>query len=169
MLNNAISEYSITKKDIVKGISDIKKDYDKVSIVVVCLNRKVQNEDGANELIDMLNTLFADNIEVSAKKKILGEQYDMTVNYEVEEVMGYMCNLGEGIYERGVEQGIEQGIRIQRVALIRSNLAKGKSIEAIVDFMEADIDFVRIIEDKVAENNSITDEELVKWYGESNK
>ena len=39
-IGNAISEYKLEKTDLIPGIPDRRKEYDKLSIVMVCLNTK---------------------------------------------------------------------------------------------------------------------------------
>ena len=42
-IGNAISEYKLEKTDLIPGIPDRRKEYDKLSIVMVCLNTKKRN------------------------------------------------------------------------------------------------------------------------------
>lgn len=62
-------------------------------------------------------------------------------------------------------QACEEGILIQQVTSIRSNLLRGKSIESIAEFLDLDIEFVRMLAARIAESASATDAELVEWYG----
>ena len=62
-IENAISKYSMRKEDILKGIPDIKKDYDKLGVVVVCLNRKRYYDESTGGLTGFLNTLLATDMD----------------------------------------------------------------------------------------------------------
>ena len=44
------------------------------------------------------------------KKKNLEEKYGFVMSVKTEGRLNDMCNLGEGLLERGIEEGIEQGI-----------------------------------------------------------
>lgn len=39
-IGNAISEYKIAKEDIISGIPDNVEAYDKLSVIMICLNQK---------------------------------------------------------------------------------------------------------------------------------
>lgn len=103
---NAISEYKVTKHDIIKGIRDNKNAYDKMSMIMITLNPETTSED---QFINMLNCLFhEDNIET--KKEILRFQYGFAIDDDFGKELTAMCNLSEMLIEKGIEKGIEQGI-----------------------------------------------------------
>ena len=105
-IGNAIAEYSIKKQDIIKGIPDIKEDYDKLSVVMICLNGTKAGREKGEGLVGMLNTLLAEDMEVEEKGKRLSEDYDIEINEGFGEELEHMCNLGEGIREDALEEGI---------------------------------------------------------------
>ena len=63
-IGNAISEYKLEKTDLIPGIPDRRKEYDKLSIVMVCLNTKKETDD---QFLGILQTLF--NTELPEKEK----------------------------------------------------------------------------------------------------
>lgn len=111
-IGNAISEYSIKKQDIIPGIPDNKEDYDKMSIVMICLNGTKNGREKGEGIIGLLNTLLATDMKTEEKGKILSEDYGIVVDDSLGEEMEHMCNLGEGIREDALEEGIESGIKI---------------------------------------------------------
>ena len=128
-IGDAISEYGIRKLDLIEGIPDNRADYDKLSVVMICLNGASRNRKGKDKdkgLTGMLNTAFAEDIPVEEKKRILSEDYGIAVNSEMEREMSHMCNLSEGIWERGVQQGIQQGIQQGRLLMRIEQHACGK-------------------------------------------
>ncbi len=167
-IGNAISEYSIKKMDIIEGMPDIKEAYDKMSVILICLNRGQQKSSDEKGLIGMLITLFANDIDVKDKEKILSDDYGIAMSHDIVREMGHMCNLSEGIWERGVREGIEQGIErgslLKIVRLIRSKLIKGKSVKDISDILEEPIDFVCEIITIIEENPTFTDLEIAEKY-----
>ncbi len=160
-IGNAIAEYGIRKKDIIEGIPDKQEAYDKMSVVMICLNRYMQDMDDKN-LTGMLNTVFAEDIPVREKKRILSEDYGIAVNRDMEKEMDNMCNLSEGIWERGIEKGIERGRLLMRIEQIRSKFAKGKGKEIIAEALEESMDFVQKVMDIITENPKLTDMEIVE-------
>ncbi len=106
-IGNAISEYSIKKQDIIAGIPDNREDYDKMSLVMICLNGTKNGREKGEGIIGLLNTLLATDMKVEEKGKILSENYGIVVDDSLGEEMEHMCNLGEGIREDALEEGIE--------------------------------------------------------------
>ena len=57
-----------------------------------------------NRMLSMLQVIFQEtNKSAEEKKKILKKKFDIEVTAEMEEELRTMCNLSEGIYERGAE------------------------------------------------------------------
>lgn len=98
---NAISEYKITKHDIIPGIRDNQKAYDKLSVVLITLNSAIKSDD---QFIAMLNCLFdEDNRE--RKKDLLSSQYGYEITDDFGKELDIMCNLSEALVEKGIEKG----------------------------------------------------------------
>ncbi len=64
----------------------------------------------------------------------------------------------------GYESGKAEGVFLQQVMSVRKNILKGKSIEVITEFVDLDMEVVCRIAEYMAENPSVTDEELMEWY-----
>lgn len=107
-IGNAMAEYRITKQELIGHIPERKENYDKLSVVMVCLNNKMLMEYGG--LHHFLNTLLSSDMKAAQKKMILEEVFDMVLEDEVKEVMNEMCNLSEAIEERAISRGINKGI-----------------------------------------------------------
>lgn len=119
-IGNAISEYSIRKRDIIGKIPDVREDYDKLSVVMICLNGTKKGKEKGTGILELLNTLLATDMKVEEKGKILTEKYGIEVDEGFGEEIGHMCNLGEGIREDALEEGIEQGIELGVKTLIET-------------------------------------------------
>ena len=65
-------------------------------------------------------------------KKILESEFDLDISGDMEREMNTMCNLSEGIFERGIVQGIEQG----ESGMILSMLKKGYDLTSIADISQ---------------------------------
>ena len=50
-----------------------------------------------------------------------------------------MCNLGYGVYERGLERGLEQGEIRNMLHLVEKKYRKGKSCHEIANELETDL------------------------------
>ena len=122
-IGNAIAEYSIKKQDIIKGIPDIKEDY------------------------------------------------DIEIDDNLGEVMGHMCNLGEGIREDALEEGMEKGETRKLVEQICKKLRKGKTLDIIAEELEEEIEKIRYICEVAAEfaPNYECDKVYEAWEEESRR
>lgn len=107
-IGNAISSYSLEKKDIIDGIPDNKQAYDKLSVVLVCLNEKMEKR---TEFLDMMNTLLSQTMNVEQKKKILEEKFRINMKSKLGEKvnLNLMCNLSDLVEERGIAKGEKIG------------------------------------------------------------
>lgn len=106
-IGNALTVYSIAEHDIVgKGFSE-KESYDKLSVVVICLNEESEeNQQGIHRL---LNVLLSPNVKATEKKRILTDEFGIETERELGKEMDEMCNLSEAIEEKGIRKGIEEG------------------------------------------------------------
>ncbi len=83
--------------------------YDLINVIMVRLSKPEQISH--HKLLCFLKILFSETIKPSEKKRILTSDYGLDVSDNFTEEVGKMCNLSQGILERGIEQGIEQGIK----------------------------------------------------------
>lgn len=121
-VGNAIAEYSMEKHDLLPGFADRPEAYDKLSVVVIALNEKMQTED---ELTGMLNTLFSQRKTYLEKKQELETKYHIKMSDEFGKEMDRMCNLSDLIEERGIQQGMQQGIQQGMQQGIQQGMQRG--------------------------------------------
>ena len=93
--------------------------YDYLSISFIRLP-KGSMEESKNKLIHMLSTLFSQKLDADAKKKILEQEHQMKMTRELDGGIHSMCNVGEGLWERAMEQGFERGRQEAIRAMVRS-------------------------------------------------
>ena len=62
-------------------------------------------------LLQLLETLQYLNLHPAEKKKILQDEFDINMSRAFETEMSEMCNLSQGVWEKGVEKGREEGIQ----------------------------------------------------------
>ncbi len=76
---------------------------------------------------------------IGEKKNILENEYGIKMTKEIEGRLESMCNLGEGIYEQGIEQ--------TRVSIVKRMYDKGYSITDIAEIIgENECDVERVLE-----------------------
>ena len=124
-IGNAISEYKLEKTDLIPGIPDRRKEYDKLSVVMVCLNTKKETED---QFLGMLQTLFNTELAEKEKKERLEQEYEIQMENGFGKELSLMCNLSDTVeesgiqtwIEKGIEQGMEKGIEKGKLEMLFS-------------------------------------------------
>ena len=142
-IGNAVSDYSICKKDRIPGIPDRKTEYDKLTVVMICLNPKSEK---GNRLTKMLGILLSPELKAESKIRHLEYEFDIPMENNMGEELNLMCNLSDYVEEMGIrkgfEQGIKQGIKQGKeqflTQLIMKMYAKGRSAAEIADELEKD-------------------------------
>ena len=118
------------------------------------------------KLIGLLKTLFSDELLNHEKKETLQNDYDIKMNENIDRELMDMCNLGYGVYERGMERGIERGMEKGEIKnllnQVQKKYIKGKSCPEIADELETNLSIIEQIYE-VLENASSdsTEKELL--------
>ena len=94
------------------------------------------------KLIGLLKILFSDELLNHEKKETLQNDYDIKMNENIDRELMDMCNLGYGVYERGMERGIERGMEKGEIKIlfnmVKKKYIKGKSCAETADELETD-------------------------------
>ena len=141
-IGNCITKFSMQPEHILGDMPFEPEEYDKLSVIMICLNRKTFNY--SDETIKLLNLLFP-----SAKEElnpdlvtILENDYHFPKASNLAEEANTMCNLSEGIYEKGIEEGISK--------IVQSGLRKGLTCEFIADKFDIPIETVKQIAEEMS-------------------
>ena len=114
--DNTITRYSLAEEQLLGTAEEEQKNYDLLSVVMVCFNdrqveKRLQNgmagQDSA-DLVRLLSVLLSSTVETEEKKQILDEEYSIPMTREIESEVSYMCNLSQGLIEKGVAQGADK-------------------------------------------------------------
>ena len=144
-IGNAISEYKLEKTDLIPGIPDRRKEYDKLSIVMVCLNTKKETDD---QFLGILQTLFNTELPEKEKKDRLEQEYEIQMENGFGKELSLMCNLSDTVEERGIEKGIEKGIEQGKLemlfSLVRDHILSSADAAKRVGMSE--VDFVSLMQ-----------------------
>lgn len=97
----------LQKEDIL-GVSRWKPMYDILNVIIIRIRNALQ-EDNTQKLHRLLTALFAENVAFEKRCDVL-EEFGIGLEEGRKEKVNHMCNLGEGIWERGIEAGMELGI-----------------------------------------------------------
>ena len=105
-----------------------KEDYDLMEVVI--LNLGDARTESEYKILDLLNTLFSQEITPDEKKEILNQKFNIATTAELESEVQGMCNLGSAIENKGKEIGRAEG-------------KKGLPVEMIADAIGFSIDEVK--------------------------
>jgi len=144
--SNTITEYSLTEKHHVGKVKETKEYYDLMSAIMVCLGK---NEDETeHELLKLLDVLLSPEKKAQEKKEVLEKEFDIPMTEKMETEVTYMCNLSDGVEQRGIEKGIEETKRTTVINMLKEN----DPIDKICRVAECDESYVKKVQDELAAN-----------------
>lgn len=133
---HSMSYIHLTRDDII-GSHNWKGDINLLNIVLVGLAEDLPEKTEKYELHRLLGALLSSKLNVDEKLDIIGNEFRIPLESDIRKDVSEMCNLSQGIEERGVEKGLaEAAIRMYK---------KGYSIEQISDILAMDIERVKDI------------------------
>ncbi len=96
----------------------------------------VSGEPEGRALCDMLNTLFATNLNDRERFERLTDDFQVTVDDDLKEDVRTMCNLGQGLLEKGEALGEARGEKKKEIENIISFYMDGDSVERLAKVMK---------------------------------
>lgn len=133
---HSMSHIHLTRDDII-GSHNWKGDINLLNIVLVGIAEDLPEKTEKYELHRLLGALLSSKLNVDEKLDIIGNEFRIPLESDIRKDVSEMCNLSQGIEERGVEKGLaEAAIRMYK---------KGYSIEQISDILALDIERVKDI------------------------
>ena len=130
---------TIIGNQIWKGREDL------VNIVMVGLAKEISAKEEKHELHRLLGTLLSETLKEEEKLDILKNEYHIPMEKSIKEDVKIMCNLSDGIEERGIIKGKAELLKQQ----VQKKLAKGKSIEVIADELEEEVADIKVLIDEL--------------------
>lgn len=104
-IENSITEISLQQNNIVGCVPD-NKDYDLFSIIIVGLSKEVVNESDEHKLHRLLETFFSAVLSEDEKRAIIEKEYGITYSEEIERSVSQVCNVSQGLVEKGRAEGM---------------------------------------------------------------
>lgn len=95
----------------------------------------------------MLAILLSDEIETENKKKILESEFNIPMTRELKEDVNIMCNLSDGIEEKGIDKGIDKGIEQAAEKLLKKHL----SCEEVSNYLDLPLAKVQEIQSRICQ------------------
>lgn len=147
---DSITKFSLSAENIVGNYFPEKSSYDLMTGILVCISNKIDTDtesesemlpNDERKLIGLLKTLFSDELPNHEKKETLHSDYDIKMNENIDRELMDMCNLGYGVYERGIEKGEMRTL----LNMVQKKYIKGKSCPEIADELETDLSIIEQI------------------------
>ena len=124
---STITAYSMREQQLVGHVVKNPEEYDLLSVVMIRLGDVPQNQDGSideaeldQNVIGMLEVLLKGDFSAEQRKGVLEKHYGIEMTEQIEEEVGHMCNLSQGVMERGMEKGINIGVDMAQVAAVKA-------------------------------------------------
>lgn len=162
-----MTRYRMKKEDLFGHMPD-KNRYDLLETIMICLGRDESRENG-NTLHGMLSTLLSQKLTPEEKETILEEEYNFVTSVELKGGIEQMCNLSEGIEQKGIEIGRTEGRiegRIEGRAEGRAE-ERENGLKSLVTALKSILPDFESVLAKIKEQDAyadITAEQVRKYY-----
>ena len=104
---NSITRYYINEENLVGSVNEERSHYDLLSAVMICLGNA--DKSAGTDVLRLLGVLLSADTKPDEKCRILEQDFSIEMTQELESEVSLMCNLSEGVEQRGIEKGLQQG------------------------------------------------------------
>lgn len=132
---NTITRYNFKPEHMVGKIPDCSERYDLMSLVMINLGESDKNYYGLIKMLDTLLNRYIENRENALE--ILENEFYIpfkSINKEVDS----MCNLSQGIYDKGKAEGAIEGKIQGKIEMIKAMLEEGTTLETALRIAKID-------------------------------
>ncbi len=113
MNEDSMVHIKLDKKQLL-GSYDWQGNMDMVNIVMIWLAKEPAKNDENHRLHHLLGVLLSDTMKAVEKFDVMGNEYGIPVDMNIRRDVDIMCNLNQGIMEKGEAIGLEKGKAIVR-------------------------------------------------------
>jgi hypothetical protein len=106
---NTIAKYGFTEEVVYGNVKEDEDNYNLMSVVIICLG--TDGEECEESLLNMLSVLLSDGITSTIKKETLQNEFGIPMTEELEREVDDMCNLSQGVYDKGYDKALADAIR----------------------------------------------------------
>jgi predicted transposase YdaD len=142
-------DYVHLTNDKILGNHKWKGKLDLLNVVLIGITKEVPKQDEKYELHRLLAALFSEELSVNEKLNIMETEYHIPLEDNTRKDVSVMCNLSEGVFERGEAKGEAKGEArgkaIGEAKIILNMNKKGYTIEQIADVTDKDVEEIKAI------------------------
>ena len=136
MEESSMSHIHLTKEDLI-GSYEWKGNLNLLNIIMLGLAKELPEHDDTYELHRLLGALLSQQLTVDEKLNIIRNEYDIPIEENFRKDVSVMCNLSQGIEEKGIALG--------EAGLILKMYKNGFTAEQIAAATDKDIEEVKAI------------------------
>lgn len=140
---NTVNRYRLTEANLLGEAKESVKNYDLMTIVMVCLggeDEPVQpgEQNSYTGIIRMLDVLLSAETPLAEKRQILQDEFGVQMTQQIDEEMENMCNLSQGVMEKGIRKGRAEG----RAEGVEKGIVKGhaKDIKSLMETLSLTVE-----------------------------
>lgn len=115
---NSITRYRLTEENLIGNVKEAAKNYDLLSVVILCLGGT--DDDNYDGVLKLLDVLLSSETGVAERRRILRDNFDIPMTEAMEAEVQTMCNLSQGVEEKGRIKGRAEGRAEGLLASIRN-------------------------------------------------
>lgn len=115
---NSMSHIRLTQKNLI-GSYEWKGNLNLFNIVMIGLAKELPEHDEKYELHRLLGTLLSQHLTEKERLDIIGMEYNIPLKKNLRKDVNVMCNLSEGIEERGITIGEARGRAVGESTALR--------------------------------------------------
>ena len=139
--NHTVTGYSLTETQYVGNVKEKEEYYDLMNAVMICLGNR--EDEAENDLLRMLDVLLSTEKPGDEKRAILENEFQIPMTEKMEMEVESMCNLSDGVEQKGIQKGIAIGIEQNTLDVVRNMLKENLPIETICRIAGCDESFVQ--------------------------
>ena len=133
---NTITRYRIAEENIVGQVKESVENYDLMTVIVLGLGDPDEVAGEANtDILRLLSVLLSSEATDAEKKRVLRDDYSIPITETMERSLAEMCNLSQGVEEKGIAKGLAKG-RAEGLSIAIRNLMDSMNL-SIEDAMSA--------------------------------
>ena len=142
-LQNTLTEYSFSKKDIIGVADEPEEDYDLLTVIIIRQGKETEE----NGVFEYLNGIFDGDI------KRIQKYSHIKWSEPFRKEAGKMTGFGDRIYERGMrtgeQNGIQKGIQQGRhEGMILGALMSGKTPEEVAEMLNLPLEEIKKVQEQ---------------------
>lgn len=140
MEESSMSHVHLTKEDLI-GSYEWKGNLDLLNIIMLGLAKNLPEHDETYELHRLLGALLSQELTIDEKLNIIGNEYDIPIEENFRKDVSVMCNLSQGIEEKGIAIG--EARKEEKIILNMHN--NGFTVEQIAMATDKNVEEVKTI------------------------